>query len=653
MLKTVRLGLLLTTAILLLLSLKATADTVAVMKTTIIDENLITNNTKQLVYKAHAIAMHGKSKYAADFAHFDYVNPQAPKGGKLINYSIGGFDSFNSFIPKGVAAVGTTKIYDSLLTASADEPFTRYGLIAQTIEWPQDRSWVIFHINPKARFHDGKPITADDVKFSFDILMEKGAPAYQFYYQDVIEVQALDTLTVKYTFKDDKNRELMLSVGDLPIFPKHYWQEHDFGAVNLNKPLGSGAYKIGDVQTNKRVVYERVKDYWAQDLSVNRGRNNFDQVIYDYYGDRTVAFEAFKKGNFNFFEENNSKRWATSHKGKPYDDGTIIKELIAHQQPAGMQGFAFNIRRPLFQDIILRQAMELAFDFEWSNENLFYGQYKRSYSYFSNTNLAAKAEPTTEELNILLPYKDQFTPEEQERIFTSIYQPPVTTGKGKPRANLIKAQTMLQDAGYTIIDNQLYTPKGEPVTFEFLIYSPAFIRIILPFQQNLKTLGISFDIRKVDVTQYIERLKTFDFDMMVLSIGQSLSPGNEQWNKWHSSSADKDHSKNYIGIKHPVIDSLVENVIKADSRQDLVIAARALDRVLLANYYVIPNWHINEHRLSYHKPLQHTTIPPYDLDMMAWWHEGYEQDDVSAASTATISANTTINKTTNKKEEEK
>ena len=563
----------------------------------------------------HAIAMHGSPKYPANFTHFEYVNPTAPKGGQVKLVAIGNFDTFNEFIPKGIAASGIGLIYDTLTVNGTEEAFTQYGLIAEKIELPADRSWVVFHINPKATFADGHPITAEDVEFTFNTLLEKGKPFYRYYYGSVKSVAVLDKYRIRFELGTD-NQELALILGQLAVLPKHYWQDNDFTKADLAIPLGSGPYKLKGYDAGKRVVYERRKDYWAKDLPVNRGRYNFDRLIYEYFLDPTVALEAFKSGTYDFRAENNSKFWATQYEGPQFTSKNITKEEINHERPVGMQGFVFNIRKPLFQDPTLRRAMAYAFDFEWSNKNLFYGQYRRTLSYFQNTELAATGLPSPAELALLTPFKDQLPQE----VFNQVYDLPVTDGAGKARQILRQGIKQLKAAGYNIKENQLHSPSGEPIEFDILIHQAQWERIVLPFVKNLKVLGITANLRRVDVNQYVERIRKFDFDMIINSFGQSLSPGNEQRDFWHSASANVPDSRNVIGIKNPVIDHLIDLIIAAPNREQLVIRTRALDRVLLWNHYIIPNWHVSYHRLAYTKKLirpQH--LPKYDIDLFAWW----------------------------------
>lgn len=565
----------------------------------------------------HAIAMNGTPKYKAGFSHFDYVNPNAVKKGNIKLNAIGTYDSFNPFIIKGVAADGIGLTFDTLMIQSDDEPFTAYGLIAEKIEMPKDRSWVTFHLNPKAVFHDGSAITAEDVKFSFDILIEKGSPLYKRYYGDVTAVKILNPSTVKFVFRNGDNRELPLILGQISIVSKAYWQNKDFSKTTLTPPLGSGPYKVKSFQAGKSITYERVKSYWAKDLPTMKGRYNFDSIHYDYYRDQTVALEAFKSGEYDFIQENRSKQWATLYTGPQFNSGNIIKETIKHELPLGMQGFAMNSRRDLFKDAKVRQALTYAFDFEWSNKNLFYGQYARTHSYFSNSELASSGLPSKEELAILNPLRDQIPPE----VFTQEYRSPSTKGDGNNRQNLREAVKLLKSAGWMIKNKKLIHSKtGKPFSFEVLLYSPSFERVILPYKKNLAKLGIDVKIRMVDTSQYVNRIRSFDYDMLVVVIGQSNSPGNEQRYFFHSESANAAGSRNYMGIQNPAIDKLVDMVINAPDRQQLIYRTRALDRVLLWNHYIVPNWHYGKYRVAYQNIFAKPKVQPkYDIGFYNWW----------------------------------
>lgn len=567
----------------------------------------------------HGLSMHGDLKYGPNFTHFDYVNPNAPKGGTVRFADIGTYDNLNPFILKGAGAAGIGRVFDTLAAASRDEPFSQYGLVAETIETPPDRSWVIFALRPEARFHDGHPITAEDVEFSFNILIKKGHPFYRFYFGSVAKVEKLGRLKVKFTFKKGDNRELPLILGELPVLPKHYWKDREFDQTTLTPPLGSGPYRIKELVPGRSITYERVKDYWAADLPVQKGQNNFDIIHYDYYRDSTVAIEALKKGVFDIREENSSKDWATAYDSPALRAGLLIKKEFPNQNPTGMQGFVFNTRRAIFSDRRVRWALAYAFDFEWSNRNLFYNAYTRTKSYFSNSELASRGLPSPDELAILEPYRGRIPDE----VFTKEYQPPVAGTNRRLRANLLKALKILKEAGWVVRQGKLVNAKtGQQMRFEILLISPAFERVVGPFIYNLQRLGIAATMRTVDTSQYQNRVRTFDFDMIVLNRGQSLSPGNEQRSFWNSRNADIQGGQNYAGIKDPVVDELVEKLIAAPTRKALVTRTRALDRVLLWGHYVIPHWHIRTDRYAFWDKFgRPKVIPPRGTSVDTWWFD--------------------------------
>ncbi len=565
----------------------------------------------------HAITLYGEPpKYPSDFKSFDFVNPQAPKGGTFRQSGLGGFDSLNPFISKGVAADNIGLIYDTLTRHGLDEPFTEYGLLAGKIEVGPDNNWVRFYLRPEARFNDGQPVTADDVVFSFETLMKDGEPQYKAYYADVAKVTAEDKQRVRFDFKHNKNRELALILGQLAVLPKHWWATRDFSKGNLDIPLGSGPYRVEKVEPGRSIRYQRVDDWWGKDLAVNRGFYNFDNLQIDYYRDGSVALEALKAGQFDFWLESSAKNWATAYDTPAVNEGRLIKEQIINYNPTGMQGFVFNIRRPLFQDRRVREALGLLLDFEWTNKQLFYGSYTRTNSYFENSELAATGLPSDDELKLLEPLRDKLDP----RVFSEPFSAPHTDASGIIREQQRRAYQLLQEAGWKIVDDHMVDTTGTPVKFEFLLAQIDFERVLLPFKRNLADLGIKLDIRRVDVSQYITRLRSRDYDMIVGGFGQSSSPGNEQREYWHSSSADKPGSRNYIGLKDAAIDSLVESLINAGSRQSLITHSKALDRALLWGYYVIPNWYINTWRTAYWDKLAHPKVTPrYDLGLMTWW----------------------------------
>ena len=565
---------------------------------------------------AHALSMHGDVKYGPDFDRFDYTSPDAAKGGEVTLAAIGSYDSLNGFILKGVGATGLGLIYDSLLTGSADEPFTEYGLLVESIDMPADRSWVEFTLRGEARWHDGEPVTPDDVVWTFETLRTKGHPFFRQYYADVESAAATGPRSVRFDFGDTVNRELPLIVGQLSVLPKHYWEERDFEETTLEPPLGSGPYRIAGFDAGRSITYERVPDYWGRDLPVNRGRHNFDRIRYDYYRDSTIALEAFKAGEIDFRVENNSKDWATQYDFPAVAEGAVIVQQVPHEIGTGMQGFWFNTRKARFADARVRRALALAFDFEWTNENLFYGQYTRTTSFYSNTELAATDLPEGRELEILSCFRDRLP----RQPFTETWRPPSASGSSI-RQNLRDARDLLADAGWTVVDRALSGPDGEPMEIEFLLVSPAFERVIGPYVQNLERLGVAARLRTVDSAQYQKRVEDFDFDVIVASIGQSLSPGNEQRNQWSSAAADIPGTQNYAGIADPVIDDLIDLVIRAPSRDGLVAATRALDRVLLWGDYLVPNWHIRSFRLAWwNKFGKPERAPRYGLGFPAtWW----------------------------------
>ena len=581
----------------------------------------------------HALTLYDEPpKYPADFKHFDYVNPKAPKGGTFRQASTGGFDSLNPYLTKGVPADGLGLIYDTLMRASLDEPMTQYGLVAGRMEKAPDNSWVRFYLRPEARFQDGHPMRGEDVAFSFDALMTKGSPLYRQYYADVDQVIVEDPLRVRFTFKHTSNRELPLILGQLPVLPKHWYATRDFARSGLEVPVGSGPYRIAEVKPGRSIRYERDKDYWGKDLAVNRGLYNFDVMTYDSYRDSGVALEALKAGQFDYTEEMSAKNWATAYNVPAVRDGRLVKEEIANGNPVGMQGFIFNLRKPLFQDIRVRQALGLLFDFEWANKQLFNGAYTRTASYFENSEMAARGLPSAAELKLLEPLRGQVP----EQVFTQAFRNPVSDGSGMIRERQREAYNLLMAAGYTIKDDKMVDAQGKPLAFEFLLVQPEFERVLLPFKRNLADLGVEMSIRRVDVAQYINQIRSRDFDMIVGGFAQSNSPGNEQREFWSTAAADNPGSRNYIGLRDPAVDTLVESLINADSRDSLVAHTRALDRVLLWGYYVIPNWHIKTHRVAYWNHLGHPKVAPkYDIGLDTWWVKPDVTPAVSTAPAAT------------------
>jgi len=566
---------------------------------------------------SYGMSLYGEYKYQPGFTHFDYADPDALKGGTMKLSSIGSFDTLNPFVIKGVPAAGIGEIFDTLMTRSEDEPATDYPLVAESADLAADRMSVLFTLRKEARFQDGSPITPDDVVWTFGILRDKGAPLYRFYYGDVTKVEKEGDRGVRFTFKSAQNRELPAILSEMPVLSKTYWSTRDFEKTTLDPPLGSGPYKIESVDPGRSITYRRVSDYWGKDLPVNKGRYNVDVIRYDYYRDSTVALEAFKAGQYDIRQENSSKAWATGYDGPALRDGLIKKEVIPNENPVAMQGFAYNLRRPMFQDPLVRQALAYAFDFEWSNKNLFYGAYARTRSYFDNSELAATGVPQGDELKLLEPYRGQIP----DDVFTKEYDPPKYDGSGDIRSGLNQAAVLLKQAGWSFKGEQLVNDKtGQPLTFEILNDDPQMERITLPFIQNLKRLGVIATIRTVDVSQYQQRMNNFDYDMTVVVIAQSLSPGNEQREFFGSAAADQPGSQNQIGIKSPVIDALIEQVISAPTRADLVTRVHALDRVLQYGYYLIPQYHLAAYWVAYWDKFRHpATTPKYAPGLETWW----------------------------------
>ena len=578
----------------------------------------------------HGMSMFGALKYPLGFNHFEYVNPNAPKGGLVRMEARGTFDTLNSFTIKGSSAAGLGLIYDTLMESSRDEAFAEYGLLVESALVANDLSSVSFMLRKQARWHDGKPVTADDVAFSLDILKSKGAPFYRFYYANVEKAEVLSPHKVKFIFKGRKNRELPLIIGQLPILPKHHWQGRDFERTTLEPPLGSGPYKIGKVDPGRSITFERVADYWGRNLGVNKGRYNFDAIRFEYYRDPTVALEAFKANAFDFRQENTAKVWATQYNFPAIAKGKVIRETLANNNPTGMQSFAFNVRKSKFQNRRVREALALTFDFEWANKNLFFGQYTRTRSYFSNSELAATKIPTGSELRFLEPLRGQIPAE----VFTKEFKLPKTDGSGRSRRQLRQAKRLLETAGWFVKDGKLTNGEtSEVMALEFLLVNQGFARIVAPIQRAMERLGIKVKVRVVDTSQYINRIRNFDFDVIVGSWGQSLSPGNEQRDFWGSAAAVRPGSRNYIGIKDPAIDKLIDHIIFASSRGELVAATRALDRVLLWNHFVIPNWHINSYRIAYWNRFSRPAIKPkYGLGFSdTWWVDEAKDKSLQAA----------------------
>ncbi|MBV7264386.1 ABC transporter substrate-binding protein [Photobacterium sp. WH24] len=570
----------------------------------------------QEVIETTSLVGFGTAKYVPEFKHFDYVNPDAPKGGAITYAEVGTYDSFNRYASRGVSVAGADEMYDTLFAPASDEIDSYYPLIAEKVRYADDFSWMEIDINPKARFHDGQPITAKDVAFTFDKFMAEGVPQFRVFYKEVKSVKAVSPLTARIEMSVANREKLFSLVEGMNVLPEHYWQDKKLSEPLNAPPVGSSAYKVTSYQSGQSVTYSRVKDYWAANIPVNVGRHNFDTIRYDYYRDDTVTLEAFKAGEYDFRQENVAKFWATLYEGNNFDNGYIKKEEIPHQIPQAMQAFVFNTQRPVFSDVRVREALNYAMDFEWMNKTLFYNQYSRSRSFFQNTPYEAKGLPMPAELKYLEPLKDKIP----ARVFTESYQPPVTDGSGRVRAQSRKAFALLKAAGWEL-KNQVMTnvKTGEPLAFELLIYSPTSERIAIPLQKNLKQLGVDMKIRTVDTTQYIKRLRDRDFDMVSSGYSANAYPTQNLLIAWNSNYLDSTY--NTAGVQDPAIDTLTEQI--AAHQQDpaaLAALGPALDRVLQWNFFVIPQWHLSKFRVATWDKFDRPAVrPKYALGVDTWW----------------------------------
>ena len=569
-----------------------------------------------LANKMHGIAMHGLPMHGSDEKHLPYVNPDAPKGGVLRLGVYGSFDNLNRIAFKGSRAAGLGYINDTLMRRVWDEAFSLYGLIAEYAEMPEDRSSITFYINPKAKFHDGSPITREDVLFSLETFQNKGTPNQKKTYGKVIKTELVDQNGIKMIFVNNEDKELPLIIaGFLPIVPKKYYENIDVTKTFLDIPLGSGPYTIESLEPGRQIKYQRVKDYWAKDLLANKGQYNFDTLIYDYYKDSNVLLEAFKVGEYDYRREYNAKRWQSNYVFDAVDRGDVILQEMKNDRPTGMNALVMNSRKEIFNNPQVRLALSYAYDHEWINKALYNNAYTRTDSYFDNSPLASSGLPSENELKLLNPWKNQLPKE----IFNQTYQPPVSDGSGMPRDNLRIAKKILEGEGWFVEDGKLMK-DGKEFAFEFLIVSPSVEKIALAFQKTLEVLGITMSVRTVDSSQYQARMLNYDFDMIKASWNVSLSPGNEQQFYWGSEVGKKDGSKNYAGVDSPVVDDLIEKLIGAKTREELTTAIHALDRVLLWGHYVIPLYHSNTDRIAYWNFLEFPDeIPLYGIVIESWW----------------------------------
>ncbi|MCR8548135.1 extracellular solute-binding protein [Salipiger sp. P9] len=578
------------------------------------------------ILTAHGVSSFGELKYPPDFPYFDYVNPDAPKGGEMSTWAFGTFDSLTPYILKGNAASMSSVFYDSLLTGTLDEPDTMYGLVAESVEYPESREWITFHMRPEAMFRDGTPLTAEDVVFSFEILVEKGLPSFKVQFKDILKAEALDAHTVKFTFNPDGPlRELLMTAGGLPIFSKAYYETRDFAESSLEPPMGSGPYELLSVDPGRSVAYKRREDYWAKDLPVSIGSNNFDVLRVEYFADYTTAFEAFKGGAYTYREEFLSKLWATGYDFPAIAEGHVKVEDLPDGRPAGTQGFFYNMRREKFQDPRVREAIGMAFNFEWSNESLFYGLYERTDSFWENSpTLQAEGMPSEAELALLEPIR-AYIP---ETVFTEPAFVPATSSATElaDRRTLRQAGRLLSDAGWEVGDDGFRYKDGARLTIEVLNDSPSFERIINPYIENLKRLGIEAKANRVDAAEAQEREKNFEYDIVTQRFAMSQTPGDELRSVFGSETADVPGSANVAGLKNEGVDTLIRVIADAKSREELTTAVHALDRVLRAMHIWAPQWYKGVHNIAYldlyDRPYTDTP-PPYGLGVMSlwWWNE--------------------------------
>ncbi|MDR5874815.1 extracellular solute-binding protein [Vreelandella gomseomensis] len=568
----------------------------------------------------HALSLYGSPALDDDFEHFSHVNPDAPKGGSIKHTAVGSsFDSTNPFIIRGTPATGVSRIYDTLMASNPNEPFSLYGLLAEGVRLDPDREWIEFDMRPEARFQDGEPVTAHDVVFSLNLLREKGNPFYSSYYAGVDEAIALNDHQVRFTLNDTESRELPLIVAQLPILPRHYWEQHDFSAPTLAAHPGSGPYKIGEVDPGRRIVYQRDANYWAKDLPVNVGRHNIDRVIYDYYRDRDIAWEAFKAGLTDFRTDARAATWAVGYDFPAYEEGLVKRITVPDVNPSMMQAFVFNLRKEKFQDPRVREALSLTFDFPWLNTNIFYDTYQRTESFFQNSEMEAKGPPSEAALELLEPHREALLEAFQsDRLFT---EPLPIDHPNDLRERLRLALDLLREAGYRVEDGVLvHQDTQQPLSLEVLLYDSGLERVVQPMLRNMARLGVQTSLRIVDINQYLNRQRNFDFDMVISHFPQSNNPGNEQRDFWTSQAAESPQSRNRMGLANPAVDDLVEQLIRADDRESLNTIARTLDRVLRWGFYVIPHYHSGETRIAiwdkfgYPEP-----FPEYAMDLDAWW----------------------------------
>jgi microcin C transport system substrate-binding protein len=597
------------------------------------------------VSRSNAIAVLGKPALPPDFPYFPYVDPNAPKGGDVTLASIGSYDSFNPFILRGTATGGMVSpwvtlpggsgsgssvghVWESLLTSSADEMDSGYGHLAQTIELPADKMWVAFELRPEAKFSDGTPVTAEDVAWTYRTLLDQGRPSFRIQMADVKDVEVEGPRRVVFHFKSNENRELPLILGELPVLPEHFFAGRDFTKPLTDPPIGSGPYRISNFELGRSVTYERRPDWWAANMPTGKGTNNFDRVRIEYFRDSTVAMEAFKAGQIDLRSENISKTWATAYDFPAVERGLVIKQEFTHHLPTGMQGWAMNTRRPIFANPLVRQAMAEVYDFEWANKNLFYSSYTRTLSYFSNSDLASSGIPQGDELKLLEPYRAELPAE----LFSQPFKLPVTDGSGNNREELRKALDLLGQAGWTVKERKLVDANGQPMSFIILLDDPSLERVALPYVQSLQKIGIDVGVRTVDPAQYQHLTDDFDFDMTMMVYPEGDIPGNELRDYFTCAAAKAQGSYNIAGICDPAVDALVEKVITAQDRKTLDTAARALDRVLLWRWFLVPNWDSRTFHIAYWNRFGHPDKPIREgFNFDTWWVDAAKAQALEAA----------------------
>ena len=577
------------------------------------------------ITRTHGISLTGSLKYSEDFQHFDYTDKNAKKGGTLRRAIIGTYDTFNTFALKGIPFRSSGSIYDTLLKSSLDESVSYYGLLAESLEYPDDYSWVQFNLNKKARWNDSVPLTSDDVLFTFNTLV-KNSPFHRNYYKAVVDVKIIDKHTIKFIFnKSGLNKELPLILGQMVVLPKHYWKSKDISKSTLEPPLGSGPYKIKSFVAGKNVVLVAADDYWGKDLPVNIGQNNFETIAFEYFRDQTVAFEAFKAGHFDFISEGSGKRWYHGYKGRYFDMGLIKKEEISHKNPTGMMGIILNTSVKPFDNILVREALTYAYDYEWINKNIYYGNDIRHTSYFSNSELAVENIPSKEVVEIIKRVK----PDVSDKVLYKKFELPKTDATGNNRSNLMKSVTLFEEGGYTIKNGKMVDSSDKPLQLEIVLISKALEKDILSFKKSLERIGIELHIRYIDSTQYVEKVRNKDYMMIYTRIKQSDSPGNEQRNMWSSDVASEKGSRNYAKIKDTAIDQLIDLIVEESSRAKLENYVKALDRLLLTGYYTIPAGYSDRYRIAYFDKFSKPSNPPaYGLGFNTWWIDSDKEKEI-------------------------